>query len=84
MIKDLSDFQLNEKVKDLAQEERNLTQHIIEHIAEVDRRKLFLRRGYDSLFSYLVSEIKYSQGAAQRRIDASRLLQKVSADGEKI
>ena len=36
-----------------------------------------MRKAYPSLFEYLVQEIGYSAGAAQRRIDAARLLQRV-------
>jgi hypothetical protein len=76
-LKVLNDSELNEKIKSLAAQERSLTQVILEHIAEVDRRKLFLAMSYPSLFDYLTREIGYSAGAAQRRIDAARLLQKI-------
>ena len=73
----LKDVELNEKIKTLAAQERKLTEMVVRHIAEVDRRKLFLRKAYASLFEYLVKEIGYSQGAAQRRIDAARLVQAI-------
>ncbi|MBX9767810.1 MAG: hypothetical protein K2X47_11110, partial [Bdellovibrionales bacterium] len=76
MIKNLNDNELNFKVKYLAAEERKLTRQMIEHIAEVDRRKLYLKLNYDSLFSYLTKEIGYSNGSAKRRIDAARLFLK--------
>src|SRR5437763_1098111 len=76
-ISKLKNTELNEKVKALATEERHLTKVILEHIAEVDRRKLFLGMAYSSLFDYLTKEIGYSAGAAQRRIDAARLLQRI-------
>lgn len=74
---ELQDFELNEKIKSLARQERELTQEILEHVAEVDRRKLYLAMSYPSLFEYLVREIGYSEGSAQRRIDAARLLQRI-------
>ncbi len=73
----LKNSDLNEKVKNLVAQERRLTKIILEHIAEVDQRKLFLSMAYPSLFEYLTKEIGYSAGAAQRRIDAARLLQRV-------
>src|SRR5688572_7544683 len=76
-FKQLSNTELNQKVKTLAEQERKLTREIIEHIAEVDRRKLFLDMAFSSLFEYLTEEIKYSAGAAQRRIDAARLSQRI-------
>lgn len=69
--------ELNQTVKNLALQERKLTEQILWHIAEVDRRKLFLKMAYSSLFDYLTKEIGYSAGAAQRRIDAARLIQKI-------
>ncbi|MBX9766921.1 MAG: hypothetical protein K2X47_06585 [Bdellovibrionales bacterium] len=50
MFKHLNDLELNLKIKSLAQVERKLTRVMIEHIAEVDRRKLYLKLNFDSLF----------------------------------
>jgi len=83
-LKKLENTKLNEKVKSLAVQERKLTQVILEHIAEVDRRRLFLDMAYPSLFDYLTKEIGYSSGAAQRRIDAARLIQKIPEVSEQI
>jgi 5-methylcytosine-specific restriction endonuclease McrA len=80
----LKDNELNNKVKSLVAEERKLTQIILEHIAEIDRRQLFLKMAYSSLFDYLTKEINYSAGAAQRRIDAARMLQKIPDVAQKI
>lgn len=76
-MKQITDLVLNQKIKSLAAEERSLTKEILLHIAEVDRRKLFLKMAYPSLFEYLTKEIGYSAGAAHRRIDAARLIHKV-------
>src|SRR6266704_4716940 len=76
-LRSLKDFELNNRIKDLAAQERKLLQSILVHIAEVDRRQLHLRMAYPSLFEYLIKEIGYSAGAAQRRIDAARLIQRV-------
>lgn len=82
--KRLSDGELNLKIKSLAAEERKLTKEILLHIAEVDKRRLFLRMAYASLFDYLTKEIGYSAGAAHRRIDAARLIQKLPDVSSKI
>jgi len=68
----------------LAAQERSITQEILEHIAEVDRRKLHLKMSYPSLFDYLTREIGYSAASAQRRIDAARLMQKIPEVSEQI
>ena len=73
----LNDDELNSKLRTIAAEERMLTQIAVEHIAEVDIRKLYLKLGYPSMYEYLISEIGYSEGCAQRRIDAARLYQMV-------
>ncbi len=72
------------KLKSLHAEERALTRLILDHIAEVDRRKFFLGMGFSSLFEYLVKEIGYSEGSAQRRIDAARAMRLIPEIGEKI
>ena len=83
-IKQLKDTELKEKIKSLASQERRLTKVILEHIAEIDRRKLFLSMAYSSLFDYLIKEIGYAAGAAQRRIDAARLIQRIPEVSAKI
>lgn len=80
----LTDIELTGTIKNLAASERKLTQILLQHIAELDRRKLYLRLSYSSLFDYLTKEIGYSEGAAQRRIDAARLLQVVPELAQKI
>ncbi len=56
--------------------ERKITAHVLECIAEIDRRKLYLP-SHTSLFDYLVKDFGYSPGAAMRRIDAARLLREL-------
>lgn len=57
--------------------ERELTKEILWDIVELDRRQLYLKYAYPSLFAYLTRRAGYSDGAAQRRIDAARLLNKI-------
>ena len=47
--------------------------HLIDHLDEIDRRGLALRRGYSSLFDYAVRELGFSDASAQRRIQTMRL-----------
>ena len=68
----LSDRELLAQTRDLARVERHLQGTIIDHLAEIDARSLFLRRGYSSLFEYAVRELGYSDAAAARRIGAMR------------
>ena len=57
----------------LAANQRCLEVHILDHLDEIDRRGLALRRGFSSLFDYAVRELRFSDAAAQRRIQAMRL-----------
>lgn len=73
-LKKSSSYDLTHHLKTLVQQERELLHHIILTVKEIDLRKLYLKMGFSSLFDYLVKHIGYSEGAAQRRIDAARLL----------
>ena len=70
---ELGDQQLLEQTKRLAANQRCLDVHILDHLDEIDRRGLALRRGFSSLFDYAVRELHFSDAAAQRRIQAMRL-----------
>ena len=69
----LSDRELLAQTSNLAHVERHLQGAIIDHLAEIEARSLFLRRGFASLFEYAVRELGYSDAAAGRRIAAMRL-----------
>ena len=69
----LSDRELLAQTSNLARVERHLQGAIIDHLAEIETRSLFLRRGFASLFEYAVRELGYSDAAAGRRIAAMRL-----------
>ena len=70
---ELGDQQLLDQAKRLAANQRSLEVHILDHLDEIDRRGLALRRGFSSLFDYAVRELGYTDAAAQRRIQAMRL-----------
>ena len=72
-LKSISDDKLIEDLKSLALQERKIQKQIILHIVEIDRRKLFLTKGFSSLFEYLTDFVGFSRGTAQRGIDAARL-----------
>jgi hypothetical protein len=80
----LNNFELEASLKDLVSKERKLLHVILEHIKEVDTRKLYLERAYSSLYEYLIKELNYSGSAAMRRIEAARLLKEVPLIREKI
>ena len=69
----LGDQQLLAQTQRLAGNRRCLEVHILDHLGEIDCRGLALRRGFSSLFDYAVRELRFSDAAAQRRIQALRL-----------
>jgi len=76
-IKNISNQDLDQALKGFVVKEREILTDILLHIAEVDRRKLYLTFAYSSLFDYLTKHIGYSAGSAQRRIDAARLSKEI-------
>ena len=69
----LSDRELLRETSNLVRHERHLQGAIIDHLAEIEARGLYLERGFSSLFDYAVRELGYSDAAAARRIGVMRL-----------
>jgi len=76
-IKKLSDEALRTIVRSLAEEERRVTLKLLHHLREVERRRLYAEWGYSSLYGYVTTELKFSEGSAMRRIQAMRLLREM-------
>jgi hypothetical protein len=84
MIQKLSNQELDANLKRLVAGERKILHVILQHILEVDARKLYLDKAHSSLYEYLVKECGYSGSAAMRRISAARLMKDVPAIGTEI
>lgn len=56
-------------------QERHAVYRVIVWLSEIDRRRLYAREGFSSLFAYLQVVHHYSEGAAYRRIKVARLSQ---------
>ena len=69
----LSDADLVRQVTRLAGREREAIVELVAHIAELETRKLHLREGYGSLFSYCTGVLRLAEHAAYNRIEAARL-----------
>ena len=80
----LSDDRLLERTKELSGIEHHLEVVVIDHLREIDKRRLYLRRGFSSLFDYAVRELGYSDAAAWRRIKAMRLCADVDGVRERL
>ncbi|UOF01296.1 HNH endonuclease [Bdellovibrio reynosensis] len=66
------------------QKERKLLHVILEHIREIEVRKLYLGKAYSSIYEYLTKELGYSGSAAMRRLEAARLIHEVPVVAERI
>ncbi len=76
-LKSITNSTLVEDLKKLVRSERKVTAQILVYIREVDRRRLYLEYRVTSLFAFLTKEMGYTKAAAQRRVEASRLLKDV-------
>lgn len=74
-MKHLSSCQLLAHTKALVDDERRATVALIEHLAEISRRRLFAERGFSSMWEFCTQELGLSEGADQRRLQAMRLLE---------
>ncbi len=82
-LNNLSNDNLVSCLESCVRGERKITIQVLECISEIDRRRLYVQKGFTSLFDYLVKDFGYSPGAAMRRIDAARLLQEIPEVAEK-
>ena len=80
----LSDDRLLERTKELSGIEHQLEVVVIDHLREIQKRHLYLRRGFSSLFDYAVRELGYSDAAAWRRLKAMRLCADIDGVRERL
>src|SRR6266850_5674362 len=68
----LSDGTLLRDLAALVARDRVTTATLLAHLAEVDARKLYLPAAYPSMHAYCVHELRLSEDAAYKRIQAAR------------
>ncbi len=83
-LNQLSAHVLVERLKKLVQDERRVLTVILEHLLEVELRKLFLDYGYSSIYEFAAKQLGYSEPAAHRRISAMRLIKVLPEVKEKL
>lgn len=71
-LRSLSDKELIARLKSLVDHERRHLADLLACLAETQRRKLYSDEGYPHLFEFCVRELRYSSGAAFRRVRAAR------------
>ena len=72
----ISDNMLIRQIESLREKERKVLAGVLRHLIELERRRLYLPRGYSSLFEFCTQHLKYSRSAAGRRIASARTLAK--------
>ena len=70
----LSDSALVAGLENLRGKERKIQLDILLYIVELEKRKLYLLRGYNSLFEFCTRQLGYSRASAYRRIQASKCI----------
>jgi hypothetical protein len=82
-LRELSDSRLLELTRELAHKERYILTEVLQHLGEIQSRKLFSPK-YRSLFEYARVELGYSEDQAARRIAAMRLLRELPEIADKV
>jgi hypothetical protein len=60
------------ELKALVAQDRATTAMLLAHLAEVDARKLYVPAAHPSMFSWCTHELRFSEDAAYKRIQAAR------------
>ena len=68
----LDNVALLHEVKTLVGRSNSITAHLLAHLAEVDARGAYLEVACPSLYKYCIYELRMSEDAAQRRVQAAR------------
>ena len=75
-LKKLTDKLLLANTKSLVADERGILIRLLQHLNEIERRGLYLKLGYSSMYDLLTRGLKFSEGAAMRRLNSARLISK--------
>jgi hypothetical protein len=68
----LADGTLTRDLHALIARDRSTTAQLLAHLAEFDERRLYLPAGFPSMYVYCVEELRLSEDAAYKRIQAAR------------
>jgi len=73
-LQNMTDSNLLKSTREAALTEKKSTLQVLRFLAEIEHRRLHLKRGYDSLFTFAVEFLGYSKASAYRRIKSMQLL----------
>jgi hypothetical protein len=71
-LKAISSERLLERLIELVRRSSDLEADLLEHLAEVDARRLYLQEGCPSMFAYCVRVLRFAEAVAYKRIAAMR------------
>ena len=80
----LSDDQLLEQIGKLAGLDHQIHVFVIDHLLEIEARRVYLSRGFSSLFDYVKRGLGYSDAATWRRINAMKLCTRIDGVRERL
>lgn len=83
-ISELSNSELLSCTRLLIANERKLVTEILEHLKEIEVRRLYAEQGYSSMFEYCQKELGYTESEAYHRISCMRLMKHVPEVKEKL
>ena len=76
-MKNLTDIEVHEETLKASAREKSATLVLLEYLAEMERRRAYLARGYSSLWNYVEKGLGYSPAQTGERISALRLMKAV-------
>jgi hypothetical protein len=68
-----SDAELLQRTSALVLVEHGAVADVVEHLVEIDRRRLYLEHAYPSLYAFCAEHLGYTEDAALKRIRVARL-----------
>ena len=83
-VSGLSDDQLLQQTGRLARLDHQVHVFVIDHLLEIEARRVYLRRGFSSLFDYVKRGLGYSDAATWRRINAMKLCARIGGVRERL
>src|SRR5919199_6035807 len=72
IIQSLSSSQLLSATRELVHKSRGTEADLLEHLAEIEERKLYLDGPYSSMFAFCLGEYGFSEDVACQRIAVAR------------
>jgi len=76
ILSGISNHEVLNQMDRLVKSERKITHTILNHINEIESRRLYAELGFDSMFKYLTRHCGYGEDSAYRRLQAARVLKK--------